>query len=96
MHGHRRILFVLAVPSRDKKTIHTSLIELLWVPGLWDKGLTPPPSTHTSCMLKTPLRSRPSLRLQLPLCSHISLFRFSDPALGLCPGHPYCLEAPAV
>lgn len=85
---------MLAAPSRDKKTIRTSPSEPLWVPILWDKGLTPPPQLAPLVCSKQPLRSRLSWRLLLPLCSHTSLFMFSDPALAFTPASPSARRHP--
>ena len=91
-YEHRGTPFVLAAPSRDKKTIHTPLSELFWDPILWDKGLTPPPQLLVCS--KQPLRSRPSWRLLLPLCPHTSLFMFSDHALAFTPAIPNARRHP--
>lgn len=87
-HGHRGIPFVLAALSRDKKTIHTSLSELLWAPIRWDKGLTPPPSTRTSCVHKTAFEIKALTEAAVPTVFPHLLVHVQWPCTGLCPGHP--------
>lgn len=99
--------FVLAAPSRDKKTIPTSLKETLWVPTPWDKGLKAPPQPVPLVCLQQPLRPRPSLRLLLPLgptppCSHLGTLSSLLPGgilhcwLATLPSPLYCMPPPAI